>query len=188
VNEPANIAAFLREPGLLRAEAAWAGIDSASCDLIVRAGDGLLRRPERLADLVRCATTLFSPGDWQPEAWQDVPRDGTPGERFFLMLPLLQHLAQMRAFYAAHAIPDAVLHDTLADFQIWIDTHIQRTGEPGFREVGWMREHVCGRVIRLGRLQFQPSFPTPKGRPAPSSIWRTRRRGGCAAPRNFRKR
>ena len=157
LNEPSNIAAFLRDIRRLRAEAAWAGVNPASCDLIVQAADDLLRRPERLADLARCATSLFSPDAWQPEAWKDVPRDNTAGERFFLILPLLQHLAQMRAFYAAQAIPDTVLHDTLADFQIWIDTNQQRTGAPGFREVGWMREHLCGRVIRLGRLQFQPS-------------------------------
>ena len=157
LNEPANIADFLRDTRLLRTEAAWAGIDPPSCDLVVQAAGDLLRRPERLADLERCATTLFSPGDWQPDVWRDVPRDGTPGERFFLMLPLLQHLPQARAFYAAHAIRESILRDTLADFQIWIDTHVQRYGLPGFREVGWMREHVCGRVIRLGRLQFQPS-------------------------------
>ncbi len=157
LNDPANIAAFLRDTRLLRSEAAWAGIHPAACDLIVQAAGDLLQRPERLADLARCATTLFHPNAWQPKAWKDVPRDGTAGERFFLILPLLQHLAQARAFYAAHAIPNTVLRDTLSDFQIWIDTHQQRTGLPGFREAGWMREHVCGRVILLGRLQFQPS-------------------------------
>ncbi len=157
LNEPANIADFLRNTRQLRAEAAWAGINPASSDLIVQAADDLLRRPERLADLARCATTLFTPNAWKAEDWMDVPRDNTAGERFFLILPLLQHLAQMRARYAAHAIPDTVLQDTLADLQIWIDTNQQRSGAPGFREVGWMREHLYGRVIRLGRLQFQPS-------------------------------
>lgn len=157
LNEPANIAEFLRDTRLLRAEAAGAGINPASCDLVVQAAGDLLRRPERLADLARCAAALFTPGAWREEEWKDVPRDGTLGERFFLILPLLQRLAQARAFYAVHSIPETVLRDTLADFQIWIDTNQQRTGSPGFREVGWIREHVCGRVIRLGRLQFQPS-------------------------------
>ncbi|NLF85498.1 MAG: DUF5596 domain-containing protein [Lentisphaerae bacterium] len=162
LNEPANIAAFLRDTRRLRAEAAWAGIEPTACDLIVQAADDLLRRPERLADLVHCATTLFTPDAWKAEEWNDVPRDNTAGERFFLILPLLQHLAQMRALYAAHAIPDTVLHDTLADLQIWIDTNQQRSGAPGFREVGWMREHLYCRVIRLGRLQFQPgTFSMP---------------------------
>lgn len=156
LNEPANIAAFLRDTRQLRAEAEWAGIEPDACDLIVQAAQDLLQRPERLADLVRCATALFTPDAWKAEEWSDIPRDNSAGERFFLLLPLLQHLPQMRALYTRHNIPEKILRDTLTDFQIWIDTSRQRTGTTGFREVGWMREHLFCRVIRLGRLQFQP--------------------------------
>ena len=157
LNDPANIAAFLREPGLLRAAAAGAGIAADDGERIARAARELLASPDRLADLVRCATTLFSADGWNAADWKDTPRDDSAGEQFFLLLPLLQHLATMRADYAARGIPDEVLQATLADFPLWIDTHHQRTGHRGFREIGWLREHVACRVIRLGRLQFQPA-------------------------------
>ena len=157
LNDPANIAAFLREPGLLRAAAAGAGIAADDGERIARAAKELLERPDRLADLVRCATTLFSADGWNSADWKDTPRDDSAGEQFFLLLPLLQHLATMRADYAARGIPDEALQATLADFPLWIDTHHQRTGHRGFREIGWLREHVACRVIRLGRLQFQPA-------------------------------
>lgn len=154
---PANIAAFLCEPGLLRAEATGAGIAATDGDHIVRAADELLRRPDRLADLVRCATTLFNADGWKAADWKETPRGDSVGEQFFLLLPLLQHLPVMRADYAVRGIPEDVLQATLSDFPIWIDTHHQRTGHRGFKEIGWLREHVTCQVIRLGRLQFQPT-------------------------------
>lgn len=157
LNEPARIADFLRDARRVRTEAAWAGIAPPFCDLIERAAGELLQRPERLDDLVRCADALCGAGGWDGAAWRDTPRDDSAGERFFFILPLLQHLAPMRAAYAARGIPDDVLRDTLSDFQIWIDTNRARTGSPGFREAGWLREHVRCRLYRLGRLQFQPS-------------------------------
>lgn len=160
LNEPANIAAFLREPGLLRSEAASAGITPDDIARIEQAAQELLAKPERLADLVRCASTLCDDSAWKTADWNDTPRDDSTGEQFFLLLPLLQRLAPMRAEYAARAIPDEVLQATLADFPIWIDTHHERTGRRGFREISWLREHVACRVIRLGRLQFQPETYT----------------------------
>ncbi len=157
LHRPAPIADYLRAPDQLRADAVWCGLAPASCDLLVQAASELLRRPERLADLARCAAALFGPDEWKGADWQDTPRDASPGEQFFLMLPLLQHLPVTRAAYARRAIPESVLRETLADLQLWVDTQVERTGQAGFREAGWLREHFGLRVIRLGRLQFQPA-------------------------------
>lgn len=144
----------------MRAEAAWAGIAPPYCDLIEQAASELLQRPQRLGDLVRCAAALFGPDDWDAAVWQDTPRDRSAGECFFLILPLLQRLALMRAEYAARAIPDPVLHDTLSDLQLWIETHLERNGYPAFSTIAWLREHVRCKIFRLGRLQFQPAVNT----------------------------
>lgn len=155
--QPAFIDDYLRTPGLLLRDVAWCGICPEFCGMIVDAAQEVLQRPERLTDLARCASALFGPGKWNPSEWQDTPRGTSLDERFFLALPLLQHLTLTRRWYAARGIPEDVLHDTLTDMQIWIETYQQRTGLPGFREVGWLREHFQGSVIRLGRLQFQPA-------------------------------
>ena len=151
------LTAYLQNSVGLRRDAEACGISPAYCDLIERAADELLRRPDRLADLSRCSAALFGADAWRSTDWKDTPRDDTLGERFFMIFPLLQQLPVLRSWYAEHAIPAHVLTDTLADFQIWIETIAQRTGRPGFHEAGWMREHLYGRVIRLGRLQFQPA-------------------------------
>ncbi|MGI5869403.1 MAG: acyltransferase domain-containing protein [Kiritimatiellia bacterium] len=161
LNEPEKIADFLRAESVLRAEAVGAGIAPADVEAIAQAARELLNRPDRLADLVRVAVALARPEHWNPALWRDTPRDDSRGEQFFLLLPVLQRLAAMRAEYAARGMPDDVLRATLADIPIWIDTHQARTGRRGFHEIGWLREHIFCRVIRLGRLQFQPSTFNP---------------------------
>jgi hypothetical protein len=154
---PEPIAAYLQAPDALRRDAAWCRLAPAHIAAIETAAAELLHRPDRLADLARCASSLLGPEAWNGAAWQDTPRDTSVGERFFLILPLLQRVRGIRAWYAARSIPETVLRDTLSDLTIWIETNRERTGLPGFREIGWLREHVSGRVIRLGRLQFQPA-------------------------------
>jgi len=157
IYHPAFIGEYLRTPGLLNHDAAWCGISPEYCKMITDAARELLQNPERIADLAHCASTLFAPGKWDPRQWKDTPRDDSLGERFFLVFPLLQHLSVIRQWYAARGIPEGVLHDTLADIQLWIETNKQWRGLPAFQQVSWLREHFHGRVIRLGRLQFQPA-------------------------------
>ena len=157
LNEPGKIADFLRAEPILRAEAIGAGTAPADIEAIIQAARELLARPDRIADLVRVAIALEQPEHWKPAEWRDTPRDDSCGEQFFLLLPVLQRLAAMRAEYAARGIPDDVLRATLTDIPIWIDAHQARTGRRGFSELGWLREHLGCRVIRLGRLQFEPS-------------------------------
>lgn len=154
---PETIADYLHAPGTLRRDAAWCRLAPDHIAAIETAAAELLRRPDRLADLARCASSLTEPGAWDGAAWRDTPRDASAGERFFLILPLLQRVRGLRDWYAARSIPEAVLLDTLSDLTIWIETNRERSGLPGFREIGWLREHFSGRVIRLGRLQFQPA-------------------------------
>ncbi len=155
--QPASIGDYLRVPDLLIRDVAWCGIGSEFSRMITDAAQELLRSPDRLADLTRCASALFGSSGWEPAAWKDIPRDNSLGERFFLVFPLLQRVTHIRHEYAVRGIPEDVLRDTLADIPIWIETQRQRTGLPGFQEAGWLRNHFQMHVIRLGRLQFQPA-------------------------------
>lgn len=155
--QPAFIADYLRTPGLLHRDAAWCGISAKFCTMIAEAAQELLQRPERLTDLVRCARALFGPDEWNASEWRSISHNTSISDRFFLIFPLLQHLTLLQDWYAARGIPESVLRNTLTDIQIWIETCQQLSGQAGLREAGWLREHFHGRVIRLGRLQFQPS-------------------------------
>lgn len=159
---PTFISEYLRTPGLLNRDATWCNINPMYRKMIAEAARELLQQPERLADLVRYGKALFGPNQWNPNEWKDIPRNNSLGERFFLLLPLLQHLTITRQWYAARGIPENILRDTLADIQIWIETDKQKIGLARFTTAGWLREDFCGRVIRLGRLQFQPTtFQNP---------------------------
>ena len=157
IYQPDSIGEYLRAPGLLSRDTAFCNISSEYCAMIADAAQELLQQPERLADLTRCANSLFGPDEWTPGQWKDIPRDKSLAERFFLLFPFLQHLTITREWYAARGIPENILHDTLADIQLWIETNKQWTGLPAFLQASWLREHFHGRVIRLGRLQFQPA-------------------------------
>ena len=155
--QPAFIGDYLRAPRLLNRDAVWCGIKPEICSMITDAAQEFVQRPDRLADLTRYACAVFSANEWSAREWKDIPRDNSLSERFFLLLPLLQHLTPLRQAYAARGIPEAVLRDTLTDIPIWIEACQQRTGLPGLQQGSWLREHFLARIIRLGRLQFQPA-------------------------------
>ena len=58
--------------------------------------------------------------------------------------------------YKQKGIPYTVAIDTLDELLRWINTYHRKTGKWGFSEYGWIYNHFCGELFRLGRLQFQP--------------------------------
>lgn len=52
-------------------------------------------------------------------------------------------------------LSEAVSRATAADITLWINDHHRRLGVWGLSQTGWIHQHLGGRVIRLGRLQFK---------------------------------
>jgi hypothetical protein len=61
----------------------------------------------------------------------------------------------MRARHAARSIPEDVTIATLRDLGLWMCDYRRQTGVWGFDHLRWMWRHLCGRLVRLGRLQFE---------------------------------
>lgn len=153
---PDALARYLRQPARWRTDAARCGLAAATCADLERAVAETLASPERSAALARCAEALFGPGEWHPEEWRGLPRDDTPGERLFFLLPLLWRLDALQDIYAQRGIPDDILRDTLADLPRWIAAFAaSHGGAQGLSEIGWLRNHFRGEIFALGRLQFQ---------------------------------
>ncbi|MEF3304019.1 acyltransferase domain-containing protein [Paenibacillus sp. GYB003] len=63
-------------------------------------------------------------------------------------------LPQMIDFYEAKGIPEPIWLDTLDDMAIWMRHYYDLHGKWGLGQVGWLVNHMTGRLFRLGRLQF----------------------------------
>lgn len=63
------------------------------------------------------------------------------------------------SLYSRLGISDQVRQATLADIAIWVKTYEeQHSGASGLDRYGWICRHLCAKVIRLGRLQFEQSL------------------------------
>lgn len=63
----------------------------------------------------------------------------------------------MLARYAGLGIPREIAMDNVRDMQIWSDDYLAKYGRPGFCHWDWVAMSLKLEVIRLGRLQFQPT-------------------------------
>ena len=141
-------------------DACFCSVDESTRALLEKAAAEISKRPDLLADMEAIDTALTGDNaEWAAAPWRrSVEKGASPGESFLLAFPILHHLSHIRAFYEARKIPERYLRAVMSDFQRWIVTHREWTmGVPGFTEISWLREHVCGRIFEIGRLQFQPS-------------------------------
>lgn len=70
---------------------------------------------------------------------------------FIRLAVVLCCAAKIRERYAQKGIPDSIFLDTMSDIKIWCENN----GNKGLNNYGWIKNHVCFELFRLGRLQFQ---------------------------------
>ena len=60
------------------------------------------------------------------------------------------------ALYERLGIAESIRQATLSDIAIWVKTYEdQHAGATGLDRYGWICRHLCAKVLRLGRLQFE---------------------------------
>ena len=65
---------------------------------------------------------------------------------------------QVCMLYDELCIEQAIRMDTLKDIRLWTQTYADsHDQETGLTQVFWVARHVCARILRLGRLQFEPA-------------------------------
>ena len=70
----------------------------------------------------------------------------------------LQLALRTKEKYASLGIPEEVFYDSFQDIAIWTRTYYERTGDHGLGEWGWIQMSLDMKVLRLGRLQFEPNL------------------------------
>ena len=74
-----------------------------------------------------------------------------PEENFLSALYQCETLEQR---YTEMGIDQSILYNTLSDIKIWTDVWYGLSGKLGLKETGWIKNHLSGKLFRLGRLQF----------------------------------
>ena len=150
---------YLESHEALERDALFCGVDAKSRALLhLAAGEILASAPDLEALAEIDGAILLDNEDWNRAPWRGYPRHGSAAASFLLAFPVLHHVADIRAFYAARGIPESNLRELLQDLPRWIETYADRTrGLAGFAQVAWLREHISARLFQVGRLQFQPT-------------------------------
>ena len=68
---------------------------------------------------------------------------------------LLNRLSEVRELHAQRAVPEAVTKATLLDMEVWLREYRRKHGSWGFDQADWTNLHFSGRLLALGRLQFE---------------------------------
>lgn len=97
-------------------------------------------------------------GKVHPDKWPRIPRElGAPATLFYAYV-FLSGIPGLIQQHRSRGIPEAITRDTLNDIELWIREHRTRYGMPGLEEIGWISNHLAGRLYKLGRLQFNFEF------------------------------
>jgi hypothetical protein len=101
----------------------------------------------------RLAGAMGDPaGDEHP--WPHLPAAlGVAGGCYYLHL-FLAALPGVRAWHAAHDVPDDISWASLADLGRHVAIHRLVTGTTGIDEPWWMMLHLRGLLLEIGRLQY----------------------------------
>ena len=69
----------------------------------------------------------------------------------------LDWLGDTKAQYDSRNIPEKYFWDSMGDLAIWCEDYLKKHGTAGFQEWEWVGYSLRLEVIRIGRLQFEPS-------------------------------
>ena len=69
----------------------------------------------------------------------------------------LNFMEDIKKLHLDAGVEESVFLDGMRDLKIWADDHFDKTGEHGLTQWGWVRNIMRMKVMRLGRLEFEPT-------------------------------
>ena len=129
----------------------------------LRAGLDLFQRQPALRRLAwHCRHLLYvaPAGNMAAELqkWPALPSALHPAADLFYAYVFLAGLPLALARHRELGVPPAVTRATFSDLPLWLRDYREKHGRWGLRELqgtGWLYSHLCAKLFRLGRLQFQ---------------------------------
>lgn len=121
------------------------------------ADDEILAEITRTANLLRAGAGLDVPeADLASlgEHHQVLQQRLVPGEGLVAILALAVSTSTVRAWHAARGLGTELSWEVLADLGQQMRVHRRSSGRLGLHQLGWMALNWAGRLVHLGRLQF----------------------------------
>lgn len=75
---------------------------------------------------------------------------------YFQVLLAVAGLPALLERHRALGVPPAVTDATLDDLSLWMRHYRHKHGRWGLAQIHWLRNHILGDLLRVGRLQFMP--------------------------------
>jgi hypothetical protein len=115
---------------------AWIGVKPAALEVFSRE-----LRPEHLDEYARIRSALL--------AGEKITAEPIPQA-----IAALSALLEMRKQHEQRGIGEEISRATGADIALWIEEYHRKSGQWGLANTSWTRNHLSGKLYRLGRLQF----------------------------------
>jgi hypothetical protein len=134
------------------------GFPIESAEAVHRAVKAFRRRPEAVRLLAHLHYLLFQKGEaseFSIHLLPMLPDSAAEWGDMIYAFALLTGLPKTLEIHRRRGIPENVTLHTLSDIGISLRKFYERTGRWGTHAIGWLHQHFQGRLIRLGRLQFQ---------------------------------
>ncbi|MCC6444374.1 MAG: DUF5596 domain-containing protein [Armatimonadetes bacterium] len=150
-------AVFFLQPAYIEESCRTMAVETEMARAFHEAAASIARSPalERLA--WHCHWLLFRSGlNVRVHGWPSLPAQADPAGPMFYAVVFLSGIPYFQSLHRARSLNAQVVRDTLSDFPLWIRENRRRTGQWGFRAIGWIVHHLQGRLFALGRLQYLP--------------------------------
>lgn len=99
---------------------------------------------------------FFNNEDVKDELYDYAEAIGEPF-RLVYMAFCLYCVDRMYDIYMSKGLSDKIYLDSLIDLRVWALTCMRNYGEWGMQEFDWLKHALRGKVVRMGRLQFEPT-------------------------------
>jgi len=151
---PSDGIPFLR-PEAVRRSAESAGLGADVPPYLVAVAARIEGDPALAALVWHCGRKLAAEQSWSGALEALAGPLGEQAGACNLLLAL-SLLPEARRFHASRGVPEDICRATYGDAALWCEHYAAAHGLPGIsvRIVGWLQNHLRGRLYRLGRLQF----------------------------------
>lgn len=144
---------WLFEAGRLDELCAWLSLDAEPAKVLK---DGLreVLASRHVRVLLAQAIRMMGMAQAPPPSLPKVDAEKGAWARVFSGLVVLGCVPVTRRRHEERGVPESVTRATFNDFGRWMKTYREVNGRWGFAQSDWLFNHVSGRLVELGRLQF----------------------------------
>jgi len=153
-----QIGRWLSSETELRRDCEFVGFDAGITEAVLRSARTVSESPPLVRLIAHIHHILFEKNDVSMQTNAGLPMLpdalGEMSDMFYVFV-FLSGIPKAVENHQHRKIPQEVTAQTLSDLQTWVVAYHAKTGRWGLDLRGWLTNHFHGRLIALGRLQFQ---------------------------------